>query len=222
MATYKLHEITFDVIGLGPVMLHNGNDPSPLNPFGREIKRIKAQKSLSEEDKEEQIQRAEFLNGIYWSECPDNNHVDGLKRHGHVILPFRMIRAAIIEGGKQQRLGTELKRCLQMPPTVEYGWPLHWKREPAQRYTAYDLFDAGFFDRRAVRVQTARITRVRPFFRDWNATCQIRLIESSKIDPNVLHECVKAAGLLEGIGDARALGFGRFRVANFKSAPVTF
>lgn len=69
-------------------------------------------------------------------------------------------------------------------------------------------------DRRAAKVQTARIVRSRPRFNTWELTFAM-LFDDERITTDVLRQILSEAGATKGIGDYRPK-FGRFKVVEFK------
>ena len=68
-------------------------------------------------------------------------------------------------------------------------------------------------DRRAAKVQTARIVRARPRFNKWALSFTLSF-DDERITPDVLKQILSEAGATRGVGDYRPK-FGRFKVAEF-------
>lgn len=63
--------------------------------------------------------------------------------------------------------------------------------------------------RTTVRIGRNRTARTRPIFRRWNAHFDVEL-EEVELSPEDFLRILERAGRMEGLGDARKLGYGRF------------
>lgn len=82
---------------------------------------------------------------------------------------------------------------------------------------SFGVKDWEFEDTRRARHTQSFVTKVRPgLLAGWELSCQIGVVLPQYIIPRVLHHCLVDAGRIGGIGDARALGFGRFIPTRFE------
>ncbi len=155
-----------------------------MNP---EIKQISSKRAKTDADYEE-MARIEFLAGLYLDESGP-------------ILPAYMIEAAILGGAKKSKEGQASKSgcfCLEHA-RLEYDGPRQ----------ANELWeDERFRFSAIVRVQTSRVSRMRPVFREWSAIIDIN-IEDTLVNPARVDEWLTAAGSQVGLGDWRPQ-YGRF------------
>ena len=179
--------------GTRPLLLHNERLASPLNPYSRRIAELTAVRRKTEEQLW-QIARLEFEGGLYFDEDLGP------------YVPASMLRKSLITGARLIRAGKKIERGVAisdfMLPLL-YDGPRDidglWGQGPGQ---------SPFVDMRPVRVQSARIDRCRPVFRDW-------VIEAEVIaDPQVIEmvqfaEVARLAGEMQGIGDYREM-YGRY------------
>jgi len=138
----------------------------------------------------EEMARLEFLAGLYLS-------ADG------PIIPSFMIDAILVAGAKKSKEGSSAKSavfCTEHAPLI-YDGPR----------TADELWaDERFHFSSIVRVQNARVARMRPKFDEWSAVVSVKyeptLVNASRID-----EWFVVAGSQIGLGDWRPQ-HGRFDV----------
>lgn len=181
-ATYKL---TSDA----PMLVHNGQTADPLNKWAKAMKAISGKRKKTDADYEE-MARIEFFAGLYMGE-------------NGPIIPATNIDSMIINAAKKNREGKLAQSgvfCVQDAP-MEYEGPR----------TAEELWkDERFRHVAIVRVQTARIARTRPVFRQWAAEIKVNY-EDSVVNKAQIDSWMHIAGTQVGLGDWRPQ-HGRFSV----------
>jgi hypothetical protein len=155
----------------------------------KEIAKFSKKRAKTEDDLGE-IARLEWLGGLY---------LDG----GTIVMPTANLRKCIIQAAKATKQGKQIERSVyfrdQSVPLVYQG--------PTDIQKLYDAGD--YIHRASVVVASKRIIRVRPRFYPWAIEANIVLNESL-LDPEDLHRILTLSGQIEGLCDARNLGFGRF------------
>ena len=185
-----LEELKVKIVGIAPLLMHNGQTADPLNSFARELKAVSSKRKKSEDDYQE-MARIEWHAGLY---------VDD---DGYPCIPDTCIEAAIIDGAKKSKLGKHFKSSVFCEGNfrVDYGG----------RKKAVDLWgDDNYRDTRSVRVGQARVMRTRPIFRNWSAVITVMYDAELTDEANVL-KALDDAGRQSGVGDFRPK-FGRFEV----------
>jgi len=189
-----MKEMTTIWTGIRPLVMHNGLMADPTNPLVKRIKEItsKGSKKLTVHDYEERDQ-LEWEAGLYW------DSEDG------VIQPSDNIERCIQAGATKSRLGKDVQAavfCTDPHTKVEYAGT----RDKKKMYA-----DPKFTLRKGVKVQLARIIRVRPMIpTGWTMRINLEYDESI-INPKALLKAQIDAGALCGLGDWRPK-FGRFLV----------
>jgi hypothetical protein len=178
------------LIGSRPLLLHSDKFADPLHPATKMHKDLTGKRKKSDDD-HEAIARGEWAGGMYMD--------DDLGPY----VPGINIESSLVAGGKLRKMGTQLKRSVEIMDErckIIYDGPR----------TLDAMWSARMYDSRSVKVGTARIMRYRPIFRKWSLQCEIMYDESS-IDKADVLRCLSDAGLYCGIGDYRPK-FGRFSV----------
>lgn len=190
MATYKLSSSA-------PLILHNGQMADPLNKWSKSLKQISGKRKKTDADFEE-MARIEFLASLYMDK-------DG------PVLPAMVIDALVVNSAKKSRDGQVAKSgvfCLEHA-RLDYDGPR----------TAEELWaDERFRFSALVRVGTARISRMRPIFRDWSVIIKLH-IEDTLVNPQRVFEWLTTGGTQVGLCDWRPQ-YGRFTVEKFESILV--
>ena len=170
-----------------PLIQHCGQTADPLSRYARLLKQISGKRAKTDADYEE-MARIEFYAGLYMN-------ADG------PILPNYMIDAMTVAAAKKLREGQMAKSgcfCLDHA-RLEYDGPR----------TVEELWaDERFHFSAIVRVQSARVARMRPIFREWSATVTLH-IEDTLVNPARIDEWMAIAGTQIGLGDWRPQ-YGRF------------
>jgi hypothetical protein len=167
--------------------MHCGQTADPLNKFSKAIKQISGKRNKTDADFEE-MAHLEFLAGLY------------LGQDGPVIPAF-VVDSLLVNAAKKSRDGMKAKSgcfCLE-PAKLEYDGP-----RDAESLWA----DESFRFSAIVRVQSARVARMRPIFNDWSAIITLNF-EDSIINIGSLDDWMHVAGTQVGVGDWRPQ-YGRF------------
>jgi len=181
---------TVTITGINAILMHSTASMDPSNPIGKAMKAITKKHASKKTDEDiVELQRLEFEAGMYFDD-----------KVGPYI-PSEMMFASIRDGGKAQRLGSEVTRSILL---VEEKIPLQY----VGPRTLKGLWKGGFYDTRSVKVGASRIMRTRPCFPSWSAEFSVQF-DPDHLDPDQLDFCILNAGARVGLGDYRPR-FGRF------------
>lgn len=183
--------VTTRLIGRTPLLQHNIQLANPDNPWAKKISAVTAKRKKTEEDRQE-ISRLEFQGSLY---------VD----NGIVVVPTTNIRKCYQEAAKISKRGKDVARAVN---ALELTTPLVY--EGPQTVEGL-VADQEFFDLTMVGVGTKRVLRTRPIFRTWALSCDWELITAA-MDYEDFVGIATLAGTIEGLGDNRTGGYGRFDV----------
>lgn len=179
------------VIGIAPLLMHNGQTADPLNKFAKAMKEVSSKRKKTEADYEE-MARIEFIAGLYMDK-------DG------PVIPSRMIEANITNGARQAKLG----KLAQAGVIVDR----HAKLEYDGPRDAKSLFeDDNFRFAVPVRIGQQKIIRTRPIFNEWKAEIEVKYLDDV-INQRDLMTAIRNAGALAGFGDWRPR-YGRFGLSS--------
>jgi hypothetical protein len=187
MSAYR--SLKFKIIGVSPLLVHNGQLADPLNPHAKAMAQISAKRKKTEAD-QRQLADLEFLGSLYISK-------------GMPCLPAEMMEAALVRAAGHERRSAKAKAGIMIREDLllQYDGP-----KDAQALRA----DPRFRLRCAVRIGPSRIMRTRPRFSDWAADVTVNYL------PKILNEqdirnFLEVVGSEIGVGDWRPK-FGRFHV----------
>lgn len=170
--------------------MHNPRMVDPEFQLNREIKVLTAKRKRTESDLE-QIERLEWYGGLY-------------EENGIVVQPTSKPRKCLINTAKIMKLGKGIERTLSFNAL---NVPLQY--EGPKDIDA--LFaDPRFHSRLSVGVSGKRVMRVRPKFFPWALSLEGIFITDAGVNFDDLARIVELAGSVEGIGDNRVNGYGRF------------
>lgn len=189
-------KLTIELTGTTPLLMHNVRLANPDNEFAKAIAAITSKRKKTEEDRQE-MSRLEWFGGIY----ADN---DG------PFMPSTNIHKCFVETAKIHRLAKAVVRGVVMyhlqdsldydgPTSIESLWKL-----PQFRFVT------------PAKVMGKTVIRTRPCFPKWVVTTEVELL-TDVLDEQQFRDLVALAGLIEGLGDGRSKGYGRF-TAVVKSA----
>jgi len=192
MSGVKLETIRATLVGVAPLLMHNGRLANPTDPWTKRIKEVTSRKKKTDDDHLE-IKRLEWFAGLYTDE------------KGKAIgLPSDVILATTIEGAKKNKNGTGAKAgiyCQKEFFPLEYDGP----KDPSKLYE-----DERFSDYRGAKLQGRKVMRSRPRFPTWRLPIEIT-VDTGVMSEGDARQALEQAGALVGIGDWRPR-YGRFLV----------
>jgi hypothetical protein len=182
--------ITIVVTGNTPLLCHNPRMVDPEFDLNRQIKAITGKRKKTDEDRSN-LERLEWYGGLY-------------EENGIIVQPTSKLRKCIINTAKIQKLGKTIERALSfgaLNVPLVYDGPKNID----------DVFnDKRFHSRLSVGVGNKRVMRVRPSFMPWSFAVSGLFIEDAGMNVDEFLRIVAMAGVVEGIGDNRVNGYGRF------------
>ena len=182
--------ITLKVIGTSPLLQHNPRMVDPEYSLNREIKAFTAKRKKTDEDLQ-MIERLEWYGGLY-------------EQDGVVVEPVAKVRKCLINTAKIMKLGTAVARTLSFDSLYT---PL--EHDGPDDIDELYLVDR-FHSRLSVGIGGKRVMRVRPQFFPWALTVSGVFVTDAGLNVDELKRIVDLAGRVEGIGDNRVNGYGRF------------
>lgn len=182
--------LTLHIVGVAPLIMHNGQLADPLNKFSKMKKEISTRRNKTDADLEE-IFRISFMGSLYADE------------EGDIVLPSHMIEAVILGGAKKSKLGKIASAAVVVENNAKliYDGP----RDHGELFN-----DERFRLSALVGIGQAHVPSVRPIFRKWSADLAISYLPDL-LDKNTLVAAVRNAGIYCGFGDWRPR-FGRFEI----------
>lgn len=183
-------DIRVTVRGISPLLMHNPRMVDPEFQLNREIKALTSKRKKTDEDLAN-IGRLEWYGGLYH---------DG----DTIVQPTSKVRKSFVNTAKITKQGKSIERVLQFCSVTV---PLLYDGPP----TPDELFEREeFHSRLSVGVNGRRVMRVRPKFNTWALEIDGFFIEDAGMNFDELERIVQLAGTVEGIGDNRVNGYGRF------------
>lgn len=190
--------LSFSLVGTSPLLLHNAQLASPFNHYAKQLAQLNLDKKKKGADKAAILERmadVEWLGGMY---------VDATKAPA---LPSFHLRAAVREAARMSKRGREVERAVFV--TGKTSVPLVYDG-PKQLDELMSI--PAFRDVRVVTVGVAKIARTRPIFLEWALRNAEIGYHADFMAQDDLIAYLERAGLLCGVGDGRAMGFGRFAI----------
>lgn len=185
-------EVHTRLVGTSPLLMHNIQLANPDNEWTKKIAQITGKRKKTEDDRRE-ISRLEFMGSLYADE-------------GRIVVPKTNVRKCFQEAAKVTKKGKDIVRAVNPLPAGELYSSLAY--EGPQDIDEL-IKDQAFYDITSVGVGQKRVIRTRPIFRAWGLDVTWELI-STVMDPEVFEDIVHLAGRIEGLGDNRVGGYGRF------------
>jgi hypothetical protein len=180
--------------GRSALLLHNIQLADPDNQWTRQIAAITRKRTKTEEDRQE-IARLEWLGSLYVNE-------------GRIVIPISNIRRCFQEAAKVTRQGKQVNRAVVAADALIYT-PLVF--EGQNRRIEELVGDTNYRDTTLVGIAGSRTVRVRPIFRTWGLNVEWELL-TEVLDFDAFKAIAVLAGKVEGLGDNRSNGYGRFEL----------
>jgi hypothetical protein len=183
-------KITIELTGTSPLLMHNPQMVDPEFAINRQIKAITGKRKKTDED-HRLIQKLEWYGGLY-------------AQDGVVVQPTSKVRKCLIETARISKMGKNVERALSFTTLTV---PLLYE---GPRDIDALFADEQFHSRLSVGVGNKRVMRVRPKFFPWTLTVHGLFIEDAGLNLEDFDRILQLAGTVEGIGDGRKIGYGRF------------
>lgn len=183
------------IVGVAPLLMHNGQLADPLNKFVKAIKEITAKGRKKTDADLEQLSKLEFMGGLYLGE--DNAP----------SIPGELIEGMIRDGAKKSRQGKDVQSGI----ISDGNWALDYDG-PKDVDKLWQ--DEQYRDIRGCKVQKSRVMRTRPKFPAWKLAFEVAFLDEIANKSSV-EKWLRDAGMLVGLGDFRPK-FGRFEVVSLK------
>lgn len=176
--------------GTTPLLMHNPRMVDPEFGLNREIKKLTSKRTKTEADLAD-IERLEWYGGLY-------------EEDGVIVQPTSKPRKSLVNTARVRKLGKTMERAIIM---VERVVPLEYDG-PKDIDDVYA--DKRFHSRLSVGISKKRVMRVRPQFFPWAMTVRGVFLTDAGLEFDDLCDLAESAGRIEGIGDNRVNGYGRF------------
>lgn len=187
--------IAFEIKGVVPTIMCNGQTADPLNPLSKEMKKISSKKNKTEEDHLE-LARIEWHASLY------------LDDKGHPCWPSENLESMLISAAKKTRKGTDAKVGIFIEDNAPVIYEGPKTAEGLWKYKAFD--NNPFISRVPVVVNRARVMRTRPIFYEWSLCFDVNFLPDM-FDSDQLVDIVATAGRIVGLSDWRPK-YGRFEI----------
>lgn len=183
-------DVKFVLTGTTPLLMHNPRMVDKEFEITREIAAITSKRKKTDEDFAA-IEKLEWYGGLY-------------EHNGLVVQPSSKVRKCLINAARMSKQGKSVERAITM---TELFVPLHYEGPRS----IDELFaDKRFHSRLSVGVGNKRVMRVRPQFFPWRLEVNALFVEDAGLNFDEVESIAKMAGVVEGIGDNRVNGYGRF------------
>lgn len=183
-------KILVEVTGTSPLLMHNPRMVDPEFDLNRQIKALTSKRKKTDEDLKN-IEALEWHGGLY-------------EENGVIVQPTSKLRKCLVNTAKISKMGKAIERALSF---FEVNVPLiHDGPKKIE-----DLFkEPRFHSRLSVGISGKRVMRVRPQFFPWALKVQGLFVDDAGLNFDELQRIIELAGVVEGIGDNRVNGYGRF------------
>jgi hypothetical protein len=183
-------KLQFKIVGISPLIQHNGQTSDPLNQFSKMLKEVTGKRSKTDADHAE-IRRIQWYAGLYLND-------------GKIVIPAQVMEAALCVAARKLKLGLSAKAGLFIDDHAIFyfdGDDLTvdelWNRDQ-NRLTV------------SVVIDRKRVMTTRPIFKDWSAEFTI-IYDEDLFNGTQVQQIVKICGDVIGLCDWRPK-FGRFQV----------
>lgn len=185
-----MESLKFRIVGVAPLLMHNGRLADPLDEFTRKIKEVSGKRNKVDADHEE-LARLEWLGGLYLS-------------GGLPCIPSYVMEAALIGKGGAAR---KMKMGKQATAGMIVGQDASLEYDGPKDVAALWKDDRFRFRIRAV-ISGPSVMRTRAMFSEWAATIEVLYLPEMLNQAQII-QWMDIAGSEVGLMDWRPK-FGRF------------
>lgn len=194
-----LEQLSFQIVGVAPLLMHNGRLADPLDDIVRQIKEVSSKRHKTDADHEE-MARLEWLGSLYLHD-------------GEPCIPADVLEAALIGRGgaaRKQKMGKQAAAGLMIFDNA----PLEYEGS----HNPHEMWKLSEFRFRCrVKIGQSSVMRTRPIFRDWAANISIQY-NPDIINADDVKLWMEIAGAEVGLMDWRPK-YGRFESEVIETTP---
>lgn len=170
--------------------MHNPRMVDPDFDLNRQIKALTAKRKKTDDDLKN-IEALEWYGGLY-------------EENGLIVQPTSKLRKSLVNAAKISKMGKAIERALSFSAV---NTPLIYDGPKKIE----EIFkDSRFHSRLSVGISGKRVMRVRPQFFPWAMRVTGLFVDDAGLNFDDLQRIVELAGVVEGIGDNRVNGYGRY------------
>jgi hypothetical protein len=194
--------VSVRIEGLTPMIQHNGQIASPLNPYAKKLKEISSIRKKTDSHFEEMAE-IEWRSGLYWDD------------EIGVYVPAENLFAMLIKGAKRLKLGPYISAVTIDTPI---GCPLITKN--AKDLVALNKDPANRLQN-LVTINRSKVLRTRPKFDVWELEIPLE-IDDTVITLDQVEQIIHLCGKMVGLSDWRPSSpqspgiYGKFIVNKFE------
>lgn len=176
-----LQKFKREIAGISPLVLHNGDLANRHYAWNKLLKPLQARRQKTDAEYEE-IERLEFLGGLYWN-------------GKNLYLPVKMIKKTILNAAKKTKAGEKVRTgvFVTADALLKYRGP----QTPEELWQ-----DERFRYSDMVVVSGRRILRMRPKFTEWGADIML-LYDDTICNLAQVDAWLVTAGQVVGFGEQR-------------------
>lgn len=175
-----IDEMKVEIMGLTPMILHNGRTANPLDPFSKKMKALTSKRNKTEEDIEALLM-VQWESSLYW------NDDIGL------YMPSENLYTAFYKGAKKFKLGS---KCSAITFPEPLGYPILTANHT--NFTALKADPLNKFIKTVV-VQKSKTISCRCILNTWSMKFSLEF-ETSVFDANEIKTILANMGQRIGIG----------------------
>ena len=174
--------VKYEIIGVAPLVQHNGQTADPLNKFSKMLKALSSKRNKTDADYLE-LSRVEFHAGLYTNE------------ESKIVVPSKNLSACLVGGAKKSKLGNQFKSGV----FIFEDAPLVF--DDADK-TPTELWDMGekYVLRTTVGVNGSSVLRTRPIFKSWKLKVSVNF-NPDLVDEQQITQAMQDAGIQCGLCD---------------------
>lgn len=172
--------IKCEIVGITPMILHNGRTANPLDPYAKKMKALTSKRNKTDEDIEELL-LVQWESALYWN--------DELGLH----MPSENLYAAFYKAAKKFKLGV---KCSAVSFPEPIGYPI--KTENSTNFQALKADPQNKFIKTVV-VQKSKTISCRPILNVWALDFGLEF-ETTTIDANEIKTILSCMAQRVGLG----------------------
>jgi hypothetical protein len=192
---YKLH---LTLTGTSPLVVNNIRGADPDEPLVREMKKITDKKTGMTDEDRQRLELLKWRCSLYDQDA-----------QGHLLFPVANILKSFQRAAGQFRKGTQLVRAVspaQASAIIHHDGPKDLdKLYSDNRFRLRNMVNTNPTGKKTM------VPTVRPVFPRWSMELDVILL-NDVLGETDFTRCAELAGVGEGIGNARPLGYGRFGI----------
>lgn len=210
--------IRVKVEGTTALLMHNVTySANPLSQLSKTTKKFTGKRKKTDND-HEILFKLDWLGGLYCAKIPEiiaDDQTVVFNGGQGLNLPYRMIKAMLINAAKKSKDGTTVKQGIIVTGDAKFNFPDKKEFDKQENPFEWLYQKEQYIDTSLVTVNRSKVLRTRGIFQEWSAEFNVSFLPEL-LNFGDIERFLMLGGKVIGFGDYRP-DYGQFEVTDIQT-----